>query len=145
MLRLHCETDSYLMPTGVNAGNTGNCPENAGVDAKSIGSWKALTTTLALVSAVVCAYLLMSPVIFEFVTQVAPGTVSNFQGVHDEMMAAVVGKIVVPTASYISLVYGLPQLKPKLSERMTLPVKIGIFAGVLGTASAQGTWVRVEA
>ena len=39
-------------PTSVNAGNTGNCPENAGVDAKSIGSWKALTTTLALVSAV---------------------------------------------------------------------------------------------
>ena len=39
-------------PTSVNAGNTGNCPENAGVDAKSIGIWKALTTTLALMSAV---------------------------------------------------------------------------------------------
>ena len=39
-------------PTGVNVGNTGNCPENAGVDAKSIGIWKALTTMLALVSAV---------------------------------------------------------------------------------------------
>ena len=87
---------------------------------------------------VVCAYLLMSPVILKLVARVAPGNVSNFQGVHDDMMTAVVGKIVVPTASYISLVYGLPELKHKLSEPIALPVKLGVFAGILGTASAQG-------
>lgn len=115
-----------------------------GLLALAVRMWGSLTKHEATV---VCAYLLMSPVILEFVAQIAPGNVSNFQGVHDETMTAVVGKIVVPAASYTSLVYGLPELKPKLSERMTLPVKLGVFAGILGTASAQGTWVtsRVEA
>ena len=115
-----------------------------GLLALAVRIWGSLTKHEATV---VCAYLLMSPVILEFVALIAPGNVSNFQGVHDETMTAVVSKVVVPTASYISLVYGLPELKPKLSARMTLPVKLGVFAGILGTASAQGTWVtsRVEA
>ena len=114
-----------------------------GLLALAVRIWGSLTKHEATV---VCAYLLMSPVILELVARFAPGNVSNFQGVHEDMMTAVVGKIVVPTASYISLVYGLPELKPKLSERMTLPVKLGVFAGILGTASSQGTWVtsRVE-
>ena len=66
----------------------------------------------------------------------ASGNVSNSEDAHDEM-AAVVGKTVVSTAlSGLTLAFSV--LKPSFGARMTLPVKLGVFAGMLGTASAQG-------
>ena len=90
-----------------------------------------------------CAYLLMSPVILEFMVRVASGNVSDFEGVHGEMVG-VVGKFVVSTASFVlgGLSFGLPGLRPSSGARVTWPIKFGVVAGMLGTASAQGGLVE---